>query len=394
MNQHKRKLPGKSKLRLLAAITPCHDQYGSLFYFFFIELLFASQTNLTSNHLGKTNAIQLERIASQSNFLAPLGNSSPKASAPTPLGDRSFPTNVLARWRNFSPTNNSRQRLKDLVRETNVTRLENFASMEIDDRCDSLSYKRGKDDEGATLEEFVYKHNCVSPEWEQFFYNPGVKEEIEKISRQIEEDIETKEVQPSLNNVFRAFEVLPANLKVIILGQDPTPQPGKATGLAFSLFADENPRNVPSVLNMLVELKLEGFQVDLSNGDLTPWTNQGVMLLNSALTVRLDANNAAGSHVSLWKKFAEYFLNYVDRMSQPIAFILWGEKAKAACKKMTKDPAKRYCREGSHPSSRTGGRNTFFGGNYFKCVNDFLAYTKQNQIDWSLAPSNVAGTST
>ena len=364
------------------------------FTFLFLELLFASQTNLTSNHLGKTNAIQLERIASQSNFLAPLGNSSPKASAPTPLGDRSFPTNVLARWRNFSPTNNSHQRLKDLVRKTNVTRLENFASMEIDDRCDSLSYKRGKDDEGATLEEFVYKHNCVSPEWEQFFYNPGVKEEIEKISRQIEEDIETKEVQPSLNNVFRAFEVLPANLKVIILGQDPTPQPGKATGLAFSLFADENPRNVPSVLNMLVELKLEGFQVDLSNGDLTPWTNQGVMLLNSALTVRLDANNAAGSHVSLWKKFAEYFLNYVDRMSQPIAFILWGEKAKAACKKMTKDPAKRYCREGSHPSSRTGGRNTFFGGNYFKCVNDFLAYTKQNQIDWSLAPSNVAGTST
>lgn len=140
--------------------------------------------------------------------------------------------------------------------------------------------------------------------WKGQFWNlEEVKEAIEGISVALEK--EEGQIQPQLSEVFKAFMVKPEKIKAVILGQDPTSQAGKATGLAFSLLASQDPWEVPSVLKMLVELKLEGFQVSLSNEDLTPWVNQGVMLLNAALTLWIGepgekVNCESHSRSSLW----------------------------------------------------------------------------------------------
>ena len=260
--------------------------------------------------------------------------------------------------------------------------LENFGSMEIDNVCDTMTFKKSKNDQGATIEEFVYTHNCV-PEWKtEFFEKEGIRKIVAELSSEIEKEVKANEIQPPLYDVFKAFTVPPNNVKVIIVGQDPTPQPGKATGIAFSLFPDEDPRNVPSVLNMLVELKLEGFQVSLSNADLTPWVNEGVLLLNTALTIRLG-DDATGSHLRIWKPFTDKLVEHMsNRNGHPVAWILWGVKAKASCENLNK--ARNYCKEGGHPSPRGASMSAFFGGNYFTEVNEFLSKTGQGKINWTL----------
>ena len=146
--------------------------------------------------------------------------------------------------------------------------------------CETATYNT------VRLYNYVYRRGCFPQEWEDFFLLQEVRTEIEKISDGIEL-AQGYPIQPPMIDIFKAFKVPLSKVKVVILGQDPTPQPNKATGMAFSLKSSEAPINVPSVFNMLVELKLEGMDVDLSNGDLTPWLEQGVLLLNSALTIPL-----------------------------------------------------------------------------------------------------------
>lgn len=154
------------------------------------------------------------------------------------------------------------------------------------------------------MKHFVYTYKCV-PGWDQFWNLEEVKGAIEGISVALEK--EASQIQPQISEVFKAFMVKPEKIKSVILGQDPTPQAGKATGLAFSLLAGQDPREAPTVLKMLVELKLEGFRVSLANRDLTPWINQGVMLLNAALTLRIGepGEKAPNSHSKLWEPFTE-----------------------------------------------------------------------------------------
>ena len=268
--------------------------------------------------------------------------------------------------------------------------LENFAvGMEIDNVCDTMTFKKSKTDQGATIEEFIYTYNCV-PEWKtEFFEKEGIRKIVAELSSKIKEEVQENEIQPPLYDVFKAFTVPPNNVKVIIVGQDPTPQPGKATGMAFSLSPDEDPRNVPSVLNMLVELKLEGFEVSLSNGDLTPWVNEGVLLLNTALTIRLG-ENATGSHLRIWKPFTDKLVEHMsNRNGHPVAWILWGVQAKTSCKNVNKN--RNFCKEGGHPSPRGASMSAFFGGNYFTEVNEFLTKAGQGKINWTLPHPEGAG---
>ncbi|XP_068724412.1 uracil-DNA glycosylase-like [Montipora capricornis] len=354
-------------------------------------MLFALQASGSQNQLGNcANVTQMGNCAMQTNA-SELGNSAAQTNVLTRLGDVASQTNSTPQLLE-KITSQTNETQKGNFASQNITHLGNFASaMEVDNICETATFKRGEND-GMTLEEFVYKFNCVPPQWASFWAKDSVKKAINEISRAIESDFsEDLNVQPPLYNVFRAFQVEPGKVRVVILGQDPTTQPDKATGLAFSLFPTEDPKSVPSVFNMLIELKLEGFDVSLTNGDLTPWVEQGVMLLNSALTIRIGVRNAAGSHVQIWKPFTDALIDHMnkDEGVPRAAWILWGEKAKTSCKSLARD--KHGCRQGGHPSPRAGGKNSFIGGNYFKCANAFLQSIGQPPIVWDLKPREGAG---
>ena len=200
---------------------------------------------------------------------------------------------------------------------------------------------------------------------------------INQLSNEIKGDANRKTIQPPMTDMLKAFNVPLNQIKAVILGQDPTPQPGKATGLAFSLKTGEDPSNVPSVFNMLVELKWEEMNVGLTNGDLTPWVGRGVLLLNAALTVR---QGEAGSHSRVWQPFTELMVRYLSANAQPTAWILWGNEARRAAQVI--DRSRHYIKEGGHPSPQAA--TTFFGGNYFKCANDFLTPRRGGGINWQL----------
>lgn len=123
--------------------------------------------------------------------------------------------------------------------------------------------------------------------------------------------------------MFEAFKrVNPEDIKVVILGQDPTPQEGKATGRAFSVA---NPRAVGSVMYVLLEVALEGWSVDLSNGDLSKWEKQGVLLLNSALTIgqityedpQKKTKTQEVSHLGYWCPFTKLLIDHISGLPEP-----------------------------------------------------------------------------
>ena len=146
----------------------------------------------------------------------------------------------------------------------------------------------------------------------KFFDDTNVKKAIIDISSKLANILKKKgtRIEPPLRNMLEALKrVSPAKIKVIILGQDPTPQAGKATGLAFSLKSEEDAREVPAVLNVLLEVALEGWKVDLSDGDLSSWTKKGVLLLNTAFTI---TQGEAASHLSIWKPFTELLIKYIS----------------------------------------------------------------------------------
>ena len=210
-----------------------------------------------------------------------------------------------------------------------------------------------------------------------------MKREISEISARIKDEADKAMViEPPMPDMFKAFNVPLDKVKAIILGQDPTPQAGKATGLAFSLKPGEDPTTVPSVENMLVELKWEGMNVGLTNGDLTPWLGQGVLLLNSALTINIG--QGIGSHQALWRPFTKLLVEFISKKAQPSAWILWGNEAKKIVPLI--DRKRHYIKDGAHPRAATG----FFGGNYFACTNDFLKdKAKRGEIAWKIPPRFV-----
>jgi len=243
--------------------------------------------------------------------------------------------------------------------------------------------------ESNPLLEFV--QYCAPPAWGAFFTKKKVQEDLNELTPLLLKEAQKKSnpgIEPPMPLMFEAFNmVAPQKIRVVIIGQDPTPQPGQATGLAFSVG---DPKSVGTVLNVLLEVAFEGFPVNLNNGDLKPWALQGVLLLNSALTVN---RGQAGSHLKLywWISFTELLVEYVSINADPSVWLLWGNEAQYFQKFI--DRKKHYVMTGGHPSALGGiGRNEFFGKGYFQCANEFLANKRDGRIDWSLAPRNVLET--
>ncbi len=209
--------------------------------------------------------------------------------------------------------------------------------------------------------------------------------ELEDISDIIENDKKIHgQYFPDTKNLFKAFEMTPLNqVKVVITGQDPyhginhdgTPQ---AQGMSFSV---KRGTKIPSSLvNIFKEIKntTEGFRVP-SHGDLSRWARQGVLLLNSCLTVR---PGNPGSHKELWYSFIKKVINAILNTNPNCIFIMWGRQAQKI-KKMLGERA--TILEAAHPSGRSAFQG-FFGCNHFNMVNQLLMEKGIRPIDWNIDP--------
>ena len=184
-------------------------------------------------------------------------------------------------------------------------------------------------------------------------------------------------VFPKGSQIFRAFDLCSFNeLKVVILGQDPYPTKGHAHGLCFSVEPDVKPFP-KSLLNIFKEIQLDLGIPMPENGNLARWAEQGVLLLNSSLTVeegRPDSHKGFG-----WEKFTDAVIRSINEQKTGVVFILWG--AKAISKESFIDPSKHLILKSVHPSPLSAHRG-FFGCKHFSKTNEFLRMMEQSEIQW------------
>ena len=188
-----------------------------------------------------------------------------------------------------------------------------------------------------------------------------------------------KLICPAPKNIFNAFNSTPLDkVKVVIIGQDPYHGPAQAHGLSFSV--EKNRRIPPSLYNIYKELH-EDLNIPIpKTGNLQPWADQGVLLLNRVLTVEAKQAN---SHKGLgWELFTEAVIKKVSDNLENIVFILWGRAANAGCTALV-DSSKHLILSSAHPSPLSA-YNGFFGCKHFSKTNDYLIKHNKKPIDWSI----------
>lgn len=210
-----------------------------------------------------------------------------------------------------------------------------------------------------------------------------LKEEYEKpyfldLVNFVKEEYRKKEIYPPQNEIFNAFRHTPyRNVKVVILGQDPYHGYGEAEGLSFSV--KNGIRKPPSLKNIFKELESDLNIPFPEHSSLIPWTEQGVLLLNSVLTV--EANLAASHKGHGWEIFTDKVIEILNKKEEPIVFILWGNFAKA--KKSLITNKNHYIIESAHPSPFSAN-NGFFGSKPFSKTNNFLISKGLTPINWNI----------
>ena len=202
---------------------------------------------------------------------------------------------------------------------------------------------------------------------------------FEALAARVDAARQTQEVYPPAGREFFALEkTQPQAVRAVILGQDPYHEPGQAMGLAFSVA--RGTALPPSLRNIYQELQSDLGLAPAPHGDLTAWAEQGVLLLNTVLTVeRGKANSHAGWG---WQRLTDAVIAATNALSQPVAFVLWGAQAqkKAA---LVKTQAPRLLLTAPHPSPLSSYRG-FFGSRPFSKVNAFLQENGTAPIDWEL----------
>lgn len=185
-------------------------------------------------------------------------------------------------------------------------------------------------------------------------------------------------IYPDSNDIFNAFHLTPlSKVKVVIIGQDPYHEPGQAHGLSFSVKPGVD--IPPSLANIYKELHDEMGTYIPNNGYLEKWAKEGVLLLNTILTVRA---HSAMSHCKIgWQEFTDAAIRAVNEQDRPIVYLLWGKPAREKAK-MLNNP-KHLVLETVHPSPLSAYRG-FFGCGHFKKANEFLIENGETPIDWQI----------
>ncbi|MCH4023891.1 MAG: uracil-DNA glycosylase [Acetobacter sp.] len=187
-----------------------------------------------------------------------------------------------------------------------------------------------------------------------------------------------KVIFPPGNEIFNALNLTPlGSVKVVILGQDPYHGDGQAMGLCFSVH--KGVRIPPSLKNIYKEMETDLGIPPATHGDLTSWAQQGVLLLNSVMTV--ERGRAASHQGKGWEKFTDAVIASVNRQSSPVVFLLWGSYAQK--KAAFVDTSRHLVLKGPHPSPLSA-HTGFFGKHYFSKANEFLMENNITPIDWRL----------
>ena len=226
-----------------------------------------------------------------------------------------------------------------------------------------------------TLWEYLEEGNYPSS-WRDFFMREDVQSDLQQISREIDEEVKKGvTVYPQINQVFRTFIPLD-NIKAVILGQDPYHN-GSAVGYCFSV----RPGNQinPSLRSIYAELKKEEFTPE-QDGILTHWVDQGVVLLNTALTVE---KAFAGEHIAIWYEFSEKVIEYISEKAPDVIWFLMGSKALAFAPHIRS----KNVIVTSHPMPLAAYRGfrgypAFMGSGAFRQINDHLHRQKRKPIAW------------
>ncbi len=187
-----------------------------------------------------------------------------------------------------------------------------------------------------------------------------------------------KIIYPSYENIFNAFKLTPfANVKVVILGQDPYHGENQAHGICFSVKSGV--RLPPSLQNIYKEIQTDTGIKMPKHGDLSAWAEQGVLLLNTVLTVEA---NKANSHSNIgWETFTDAVINAINEHNNNVVFLLWGNHAKQKCRNI--DPSKHKVFTAPHPSPLSAHRG-FLGCRHFSQANETLKQWERQTIDWSI----------
>lgn len=199
-----------------------------------------------------------------------------------------------------------------------------------------------------------------------------------KLYKTVMQEYSSRQIFPPANDIFNAFELTPlSEVKVVILGQDPYHGDGQAHGLCFSVKPDvEIP---PSLVNIYQELHDDLGCYIPNNGYLVKWAKQGVLLLNTVLTVRA---HQANSHRNIgWEEFTDAAIRVLDEQDRPIVFLLWGRPAQM--KKAMLHNRRHLILEAPHPSPLSAYRG-FFGCKHFSKANAFLQENGLEPIDWQI----------
>lgn len=217
----------------------------------------------------------------------------------------------------------------------------------------------------------------IGNDWDEKLSVIWNSEGFKKFYHIVETEYNTKIIYPPKEHIFEALKLTSyANTKVVIVGQDPYHGEGEAHGLSFSVM--DGVKIPPSLQNIYKELYNDLGIMPKKTGNLTGWAKEGVLLLNSVLTVEKDK---ASSHKGLgWEPFTDYIIKVLNTKEEPIVFILWGNFAKS--KKSLITNSKHLIIESSHPSPFSA-YNGFFGSKPFSKTNNFLIKNNIKSIDWS-----------
>ena len=210
----------------------------------------------------------------------------------------------------------------------------------------------------------------LSPEFKKPYYA--------ELYKKVREEYSTRQIFPPADEIFTAFELTPlSEVKVVIIGQDPYHGDGQAHGLCFSVKPEiETP---PSLVNIYKELNSDLGCYIPNNGYLTKWAKQGVLMLNTVLTVRA---HQANSHRGIgWETFTDAAIRILNEQDRPIVYLLWGKPAQMK-KSMLNNP-KHLILEAPHPSPLSAYRG-FFGCKHFSKANEILIANNEEPIDWQI----------